>query len=162
MSKRNKSQNIYMEGVLETFYLIISLSNNARFSVPWGLGTTILSVKWAICTKVVEVMNFCVIKDLQSNPSNCVFEWEDTVQLSITGIITSPCPVSSYIMSILWDTDQKECSHLISCNVLTAISIGLYYWYLQEHLQITSNMILSECMKFCIGIFLHHCFSEQS
>jgi hypothetical protein len=45
MSKRNKSQNIYMEGALELFYLIVSLSNNVRFSVPWVLGTTILSVK---------------------------------------------------------------------------------------------------------------------
>jgi hypothetical protein len=45
MSKRSKSQNIYMEGIFETFYLFINLSNNVGFSVPWVLGTTILSVK---------------------------------------------------------------------------------------------------------------------
>jgi hypothetical protein len=35
MSKRNNSQNVYMEGVLEMLYLFTNLRNNVGFSVPW-------------------------------------------------------------------------------------------------------------------------------
>ena len=59
-------QNMYMEGVLETLYLFVNFWNNVGFCVPWVLGTTVLSVKWAICTKVVEVMIFFVLLKIYS------------------------------------------------------------------------------------------------